>query len=76
MIKHGKSCSSEWIEAHRQAVPDKASIIRFEVIVRGTKSNCCHTNKKQCPTAKLSLHTFLGIHTQEIVRMKDDNVRG
>lgn len=38
------------IKTHRQAVPHKTSIIWFEMIVRGSKSNSSNTNEKACPT--------------------------
>ena len=37
-------------KTYRQAVPDKTSIIWFEMIVSGSKSNSCNANEKTCPT--------------------------
>lgn len=53
-----KESSSQCKKTHWQAVPYETSIVRLEMIVWGTKSNCCHTNEETCPTAKLPLQTI------------------
>lgn len=40
---------------YRQTIPNKVTIIWFEVIIRASKSNSSHTNVKACPTTKLTL---------------------
>lgn len=45
-------------EAHRQAIPDKASIIWFQMVVGGTKSNSSHTNEKASPATKLAFQAL------------------
>ena len=50
-------------EPYRKAIPDEASIIRVEMVVRRSESNSSHTDEKASPSQLLTSQTVF--HTQK-----------
>ena len=66
---HKYSHDGSECDSHGKAIPDEASIVRVEMIVRRSESNCRHTEKKACPSQLLSSQT----ESEVIVRVEAED---